>query len=167
MATATEQGLVFDIRLELEKLLKDAQKARQVLTGIGDTAKREGEAMDATFRKLGSTIAGVFAADQLRQFAMQVVRVRGEFQQLEVAFRTMLQSKAKADDLMAQAVEFAAITPFGLQDVATGAKQLLASGSGTIEEISRLCGFRSSGYFCRMFRKHTGLTPGQYRKAFL
>ena len=47
------------------------------------------------------------------------------------------------------------------------AKQLLASGSGTIEEISRLCGFRSSGYFCRMFRKHTGLTPGQYRKAFL
>lgn len=47
------------------------------------------------------------------------------------------------------------------------AKQLLSSGSDTIEEISRLCGFQSSGYFCRMFRKHTGLTPGQYRKAFL
>lgn len=130
--------MVFDIRLELEKLLKDAQKARQVLTGIGDTAKREGEAMDATFRKLGSTIAGVFAADQLRQFAMQVVRVRGEFQQLEVAFRTMLQSKAKADDLMAQAVEFAAITPFGLQDVATGAKQLLAYGSAVEDVIGEI-----------------------------
>lgn len=47
------------------------------------------------------------------------------------------------------------------------AKQFLSSGSDTIEKISRLCGFQSSGYFCRMFRKHTGMTPGQYRKAFL
>ena len=43
------------------------------------------------------------------------------------------------------------------------AKQLLSSSPDTVEEISRKCGFQSSGYFCRVFRKHTGLSPNQYR----
>jgi DNA repair exonuclease SbcCD ATPase subunit len=61
-------------------------------------------------------------------FLKDIVRVRGEFQQLEVAFNTILGDKAKADKLMAEVVQLAATTPFNLQDVATGAKQLLAYG---------------------------------------
>ena len=40
----------------------------------------------------------------------------------------MLGSKQKAEELMTQMVRTAATTPFGLQDVASGAKQLLAYG---------------------------------------
>ena len=44
------------------------------------------------------------------------------------------------------------------------ARQLLLSTAETSEAISYKCGFSSSGYFCRVFRKHTGLSPGQYRE---
>lgn len=62
-------------------------------------------------------------------FIKDIVRVRGEFQQLEVAFNTMLGSKEKADKLTAEVVQLAATTPFTLQDVAGAAKQLLAYGT--------------------------------------
>jgi len=61
-------------------------------------------------------------------FVKDIVRVRGEFQQLNVAFTTMLGSKEKADKLMAEVTQFAATTPFELKDVAGATKQLLAFG---------------------------------------
>ena len=44
------------------------------------------------------------------------------------------------------------------------AAQLLRNSSKSIEDISFECGFASSSYFCRMFRRHMGVTPGEYRK---
>ena len=58
----------------------------------------------------------------------KMVEVRGEFQQLSIAFETMLGSKEKADNLMKEAVTFAAKTPFTLTDVASNIKQLMAMG---------------------------------------
>lgn len=59
----------------------------------------------------------------------------GEFQQLEVAFKTMLGSEDKANALMQQLVKTAATTPFDLQGVANGAKQLLAYGEN-VENVN-------------------------------
>lgn len=73
---------------------------------------------------MASTIGGF----SLAGFAKQIVEVRGEFQKLEVAFNVLLQNKEKANALMSQMVDTAATTPFSLQDVAGGAKQLLAYG---------------------------------------
>ena len=57
-----------------------------------------------------------------------IVQVRGQFQQLEIAFETMLGSQSKAKSLMDQMVQTAAKTPFDLMGVAEGAKQLMAYG---------------------------------------
>ena len=84
--------------------------------------------MDDALGSIGSTVASIGAAWSMQEFATKVATVRGEFQKLQVAMETMLQSKAKAEALMAQMVQTAATTPFGLQDVAGGAKQLLAYG---------------------------------------
>jgi len=47
----------------------------------------------------------------------------------------------------------------------TGAIDVLANHSElTISEIAWACGFADAGYFSRVFRKHTGLTPLEYRK---
>ncbi len=78
--------------------------------------------------KIAKSAAAMGVAFSAKEFVQQVAKVRGEFQQLEVAFETMLGNKAKANALMSQLVETAAITPFGLQDVTNGAKQLLAYG---------------------------------------
>lgn len=44
------------------------------------------------------------------------------------------------------------------------AKELLSSTTETVEEISRKCGFQSSGYFCRVFRKRNGMSPKEYQR---
>ena len=44
------------------------------------------------------------------------------------------------------------------------ARHALAASRDTVEEISASCGFQSASYFCRVFRKYTGMTPLQYRK---
>ena len=101
MATTDNGRLRIEARVDTEKLRTDAAEATQILHGIGNSAIREGDAIDKSMKKIGATIAGGFAVSQLKDFVMQVAKVRGEFQQLEIAFSTMLQSKSKADDLRA------------------------------------------------------------------
>lgn len=55
--------------------------------------------------------------------------MRGEFQQLEIAFNTMLGSAEQGTQLMNQLVKTAASTPFDLKGIAGSAKQLLAYGT--------------------------------------
>ena len=80
--------------------------------------------------KKGAALAGVtFGAEKIRELGMEIVRVHGEMQQLNIAFSTMLKSQEKADALMSGLKTFATDTPFGLMDSAKGAKQLLAYGT--------------------------------------
>ncbi len=43
------------------------------------------------------------------------------------------------------------------------ARELLEGDSKNIKEVSRLAGYEDSNYFCRIFKKETGLNPKQYR----
>ena len=45
------------------------------------------------------------------------------------------------------------------------AQELLAESSGkTLAEISAACGYPNKSYFCQVFKKYTGLTPGEYEQ---
>lgn len=125
--------LHYGVSLDNSQLRVDAAESKRLLKDIGQTAKQEGDNIDASMKKIGAAMVGVFAVDKLKDFAMQVANVRGEFQQLEIAFGTMLGSKRAADDLMSQLIRTAAITPFNMSDVANGAKQLLAYGTAADE----------------------------------
>lgn len=43
------------------------------------------------------------------------------------------------------------------------AKAMLAGRDWPLEVIAPLCGFSGANYFCKVFKKHTGLTPGAWR----
>lgn len=118
----------YSIGINTDDMQRDAQRAQKVLRGIGTQAVNEGNRIDDSFRKIGAAIGTYFAVDKLKDFTLQIAKVRGEFQQLEMAFTTMLGSGDKANDLMQQLIKTAATTPFGMTDVANGAKQLLAYG---------------------------------------
>ena len=46
------------------------------------------------------------------------------------------------------------------------AKRLLESGNAAFEEIAAAVGYDNPAFFRRLFRRATGLTPGQYRRMF-
>jgi hypothetical protein len=95
---------------------------------LTDAAQKEANVIDSIVKRTTSAI-GLYASFAVgSNFVGEVARVRGEFQQLEVAFTTMLGSKEKADKLLAEVTEFAAKTPFELSEVAAATKQLLAFG---------------------------------------
>lgn len=43
------------------------------------------------------------------------------------------------------------------------AKRLLRESERDIMEIAKICGFNSANYFCRVFKKLTGISPSDYR----
>ncbi|WP_181592764.1 helix-turn-helix domain-containing protein [Paenibacillus sp. YN15] len=43
------------------------------------------------------------------------------------------------------------------------AMELITGTDDTVEQISRLCGFNSSGYFIKKFKEHYGVTPKMYK----
>ena len=118
----------YGVALDNSQLRSGAAESKRILSDIGNTAVNEGNRIDDAFKKIGQAAAGMFAAAQIKDFISQVATVRGEFQQLEIAFKTMLGSKEKADALMAQLIKTAATTPFQISDIAASAKQLLAYG---------------------------------------
>lgn len=77
----------------------------------------------------GKILAVVGGASAIKGLISDMVQIRGEFQATSIAFETMLGSKEQADALMKQMIETASKTPFDLQSVSQGAKQLLAYGT--------------------------------------
>ena len=114
------------------------RKLQELDAGVSRTTKAieaSGQSVESYFRKMTAGAAALAAGFSARELVSNIVRTRGEMQQLEVAFTTMLQSGERASALLADAVEFAAKTPFDLQGVAGGIRQLLAYGTAAEEAI--------------------------------
>ena len=105
------------VNKKMDALKEHSDKAKKGLSGLENMSDR-----------LKQSLMGLGLAFSMKGLVAEVANVRGQFQKLEVAFNTMLGSADKADALMAQLVRTAAITPFDLEGVAQGAKQLLAYG---------------------------------------
>ncbi|SDE15251.1 tape measure protein [Riemerella columbipharyngis] len=119
-------GLYFGAGIDMTQWRRDIDKMRRDILGLTQQTQQQTRQIDNAFKKLSVGIAGYFSAQALMGFTRELIRVRGEFQQIEIAFTTMLGSGEKAKALMGDMVTLAAKTPFSLQEVASGAKQLLA-----------------------------------------
>ncbi|MCF0121151.1 MAG: tape measure protein, partial [Oscillospiraceae bacterium] len=121
---------------ELDEVREGTERVSEGMDGIGKSADKAADMV--------KKIAAAFAAKEL---VGKIAEVRGEFQQLEIAFETMLGNKEASDALMAQLIQTAATTPFGMSDVANSAKQLLAYGveAGKVNETLIRLGDIASG----------------------
>lgn len=128
-------GLHFDITGDNSNFIR---KLHECENGVRNTSKQieqSGLGIEDLFNRMTKAAAAFGAGFTAKELITNIARVRGEFQQLEVAFKTMLGSEDKANALMQQLVKTAATTPFDLQGVANGAKQLLAYGEN-VENIN-------------------------------
>lgn len=128
-------GLHFDITGDNSNFIR---KLHECENGVRNTSKQieqSGLGIEDLFNRMTKAAAAFGAGFTAKELISNIAQVRGEFQQLEVAFKTMLGSEDKANTLMQQLVKTAATTPFDLQGVANGAKQLLAYGEN-VENIN-------------------------------
>ena len=116
----------FEARLRLEKLEEGVKEMEKMLNDSMKSSQKETDKLQQSINNLAKGAMAFFTISKAYDFAQKIIAVRSQFQQLEIAFGTMLKSKEKANALMAQMTDLAAKTPFGLQEVSEGAKRLLA-----------------------------------------
>ena len=119
-------SLKFDAVIETAKVVSGFRDIQNAVHQTAATVESEGKSIDNIINKIKSSASIAIGGWSIAGFVNQMMQVRGQFQQTEMAFKTMLQSEEKAKDLMQQMIHTAAITPFGVEDVTEGAKQLLA-----------------------------------------
>lgn len=121
-----EGKLLFEVRADQSDIKKDIEAIKKQFESLTKKTQEEGEKQAQVWQNLIKGATAYFTFQGASAFIKQVIAVRSQFQQLEIAFGTMLKSKEKANALMAQMTDLAAKTPFGLQEVSEGAKRLLA-----------------------------------------
>lgn len=128
------QGQQASNRLELRQLTRQYRE-------FSEETDKSTVTVDALMSSLKRTAAEIGGLAAIKKFGADVINATGTMQQLQVSLSTILQDGEKASKLIEEIAQFAAKTPFELNDVAEGAKQLLAYGSsaGTVvDELSML-----------------------------
>lgn len=124
--------LNFEVNLDNKAFIQSINQVQMSMNNLASKMEDSGRQMEDAMNQAKYSVMGLAAEFGMGfsavGFVKQVAQVRGQFQALESSFRTLLGSEEKANELMAQLTETAAITPFDLQGVAKGAKQLLAYG---------------------------------------
>lgn len=121
-----------------------------VQDGVAQTARvveQQGQSIENVFNRIKSVASMAFAGFTAKEIISTLGTVRGEFQQFEIAFETMLGSGQKAKGMISDLANLAASTPFDMKGVVNGAKQLLAYGfaANEITDTMRRLGDVSAG----------------------
>lgn len=119
-------ALLFQVSADQSQIQKDVEAIKKQFEQMTRKAVEEGKKQADVWQTLLKGATAYFTLQGAQSFISQMVAVRSQFQQLEISFGTMLKSKEKANELMAQLTDLAAKTPFGLEEVSEGAKKLLA-----------------------------------------
>lgn len=119
-------SIKFDTIVETAKVVSGFRDIQNAVHQTSERVAKDGKTIDDVISKIQNSFNIAIGGWSIGKFVNQMMQVRGQFQQTEMAFKTMLQSEQKANDLMKQMIQTAAITPFGVEDVTEGAKQLLA-----------------------------------------
>lgn len=140
-------SIKFDITGDNSNVLK---AFRGVQDGVSQTARfveQQGQSIENIFNRIKSAASVAFAGFTAKEIVSTLGSVRGEFQQFEIAFETMLGSSQKAKSMISDLANLAASTPFDMKGVVSGAKQLLAYGfaANEITETMRRLGDVSAG----------------------
>lgn len=138
-------ALAFKATLDIDDFKVSSEAMNRYIKNASNNAIVEADRMEQSFLTFAQNgaryIVSYLVGQGMMSLVQSIVQVRGQFQQLELAFNTMLRSTEKSQVLMSQLVDTAAKTPFDLTSIAQGAKQMLAFGSNVgsvVDEIVML-----------------------------
>lgn len=123
-ALQEEKAALFGLTQEKAKAALETKKLKEEYAAFKEEADEAVKANDGFTMSLGKIAGLVGGAAALKQLAAQVVRVRGEFQDMETAIDTLV-GKDMAAKLMPQIKEMAKISPLTMTDIVGAEKMML------------------------------------------
>lgn len=131
-------ALAFKATLDINDFNVSAQAMERNIRNVSATAISESDKMDDSIQSFAQNgaryIVSYLVGQGMGTLLQSIIQTRGQFQQLEIAFSTMLRSNSQAKKLMDELIVTAAKTPFDLQGIASTTKQMLAYGS-TVDNV--------------------------------
>lgn len=109
--------LTVKIGADIDGLQRQLNNASGQLQGFGKSMKA-----------VGGMIAGAFAADKIIQFGQEVFKVTAEFQKFEAVLTNTLGHKGAAQAALSQITDFAAKTPFQVNELTDSFVKLANQG---------------------------------------
>jgi hypothetical protein len=123
------------ITAEERQLLAELGKLKKQFDEVGDKAKKAGKdagdslgGIGQAVSKVGPVIAGIFAADKIIGFTKEVIAVTAEFQKLGAILKNTLGSNSAAQGALTRIQQFAAQTPFSVQELTASFVKLANQG---------------------------------------
>ena len=133
MSENIDGGLGFVASLDIKDFNISAEAMERKIRNVSNVTIDESAKMEQSIMNFAQNgarfIIGTLVGGGMMGLVNSIIQTRGQFQQLSIAFETMLGSGSKAQELMDQIVNTAAKTPFDLLGLAGGAKQLMAYGA--------------------------------------
>ena len=124
---------------EIERLEAEARRANEQLGRMKKTTDDVNEAFKnsipsvSSFKRALASVGGVYVFQQL---ARDVIRVRGEMEQMEVAITSLVGSQDKASVLIKDLKDFARMSPLTIKDLMEATQTMIGFGV-EVEKIPR------------------------------
>ena len=140
-------GIKFDVTGNNKNVLAAFRGVQDGVKQMAQVVEQQGQSIENVFGRIKSVASVAFAGFTTKEIVSTLANVRGDFQQFEIAFETMLHSGEKAKAMISDLAKLAASTPFDMKGVVSGAKQLLAYGfaADQITDTMRRLGDISAG----------------------
>lgn len=120
---------------ETKKRLDDIKKSME-------SVKTQTNSIMPALKNLAMQFGLVFSVQQISQWIKHMVEVRAQFELQNIALRSIIQDKQKADEVFAQVQQLAMKSPFSIMQLNTYTKQIAAYGVeadklvGTTKELA-------------------------------
>lgn len=103
------------------------QRINEIKQAMGGLKEQTNSIMPA-LKNLAMQFGLVFSVQQLNQWVKHMVEVRSEFELQNIALRSIIQNKEKADKIFAEVQQLALKSPFSIMQLNTYTKQMAAYG---------------------------------------
>ena len=140
-------SIKFEVTGNNKNVLATFRGVQDGVKQMAQIVEQQGQSIENVFSRIRSIASVAFAGFTTKEIVSTLANVRGDFQQYEIAFETMLHSGEKAKAMITDLAKLAATTPFDMKGVVSGAKQLLAYGfaADQITDTMRRLGDISAG----------------------
>ena len=138
-------SLNFAITGDNTDLKKKLYESKQAIADTGNSVKSQSDSIMNSVKTIAAGVGIGFGIAQAKNLVGEIINVRGEFQKYEAVLTNTFQSNTRAAESMGMITEFAAKTPFQLNELTDSYVKLVNQGfTPTKNEMRQLGDLASS-----------------------